>query len=238
MTVMSLNIVASSTFPGTQEFFRGGVERGSVGRCDIAVVPDSYDVPRYQDPTPEFYKQLELYIDRLEQATGEIVCPDIDRTIEEIRLQYSDPASPLSYHQRPEYFKLCHRQLLITKQKATILYICNDYQWDSAWEPWLHHAFDYGMQCKLTVFAAEIASWEKRQLMATTPHTVSYGPKSELTELPDTFTLDDLIAHKRLATPEASDKDLTTRAKTLIRTWLLRGRIAPTDNEGEWRRSN
>ena len=234
MTVMSLNIVASSTFPGTQEFFRGGVERGSVGRCDIAVVPDSYDVPRYQDPTPEFYEQLELYIDRLEQATGEIACSDIDRTIEEIRLQYSDPASPLSYHQRPEYFKLCHRQLLITKQKATILYICNDYQWDSAWEPWLHHAFDYGMQCKLTVFAAEIASWEKRQLMATTPHTVSYGPKSELTELPQTFTLDDLIAHKRKTTPEASDKDLTTRAKTLIRTWHLRGRIAPTDNEGEW----
>ena len=234
MTVMSLNIVASSTYPGTQEFFRGGVERGSVGRCDIAIVPDSYDVPRYQDPTPEFHEQLELYIDRLEQATGEITCPDIDRTIEEIRLQYSDPASPLSHHQRPEYFKLCHRQLLITKQKATILYICNDYQWDSAWEPWLHHAFDYGMQCKLTVFAAEIASWEKRQLMATTPHTVSYGPKSELTELPQTFTLDDLIAHKRKATPEATDKELTTRAKTLVRTWLLRGRIAPTDNEGLW----
>ena len=234
MTVMSLNIVASSTYPGTQEFFRGGVERGSVGRCDIAIVPDSYDVPRYQDPTPEFHEQLELYIDRLEQATGEITCPDIDRTIEEIRLQYSDPASPLSHHHRPEYFKLCHRQLLITKQKATILYICNDYQWDSAWEPWLHHAFDYGMQCKLTVFAAEIASWEKRQLMATTPHTVSYGPKSELTELPQTFTLDDLIAHKRKATPEATDKELTTRAKTLVRTWLLRGRIAPTDNEGLW----
>ncbi|MBR4313202.1 MAG: DUF3987 domain-containing protein [Bacteroidaceae bacterium] len=234
MTVMSLNVVASSTFPGTQDFFRGGVERGSVGRCDMAIVPDSYDVPRYQDPTPEFHEQLALYIDRLEQATGEIACPDIDRTIEDIRLQYSDPDSPLSHYHNPEHFKLCHRQLLITKQKATILYICNNYQWDTAWEPWLHHAFHYGMQCKLSVFAAEIASWEKRQVMAATPHTTSYGPKGELSELPHTFTLDNLVERKRIATPTATDKELITRAKTLIRTWLLRGRIAPTDTTGVW----
>ena len=234
MTVMSLNIVASSTFPGMQDFFRGGIERGSVGRCDIAIVPESYDVPRYQTPTPEFYEQLAIYLDRLEQATGEIVSPDIDRTIEEIRLQYSHPDSPLSYHHNPEHYTLCHRQLLITKQKATILYICNNYQWDTTWEPWLHHAFNYGMQCKLTVFANEIASWEKRQLMAAMPHPVSYGPKSELAELPSTFTLDDIIRNKRLATPTATDKELTTRAKTLVRTWTLRGRITPTDNPGEW----
>ena len=234
MTVMSLNIVASSTFPGMQDFFRGGIERGSVGRCDIAIVPESYDVPRYQTPTPEFYEQLAIYLDRLEQATGEIVSPDIDRTIEEIRLQYSHPDSPLSYHHNPEHYTLCHRQLLITKQKATILYICNNYQWDTTWEPWLHHAFNYGMQCKLTVFANEIASWEKRRLMAAMPHPVNYGPKSELAELPSTFTLDDIIRHKRLATPTATDKELTTRAKTLVRTWILRGRITPTDNPGEW----
>ena len=236
MTVMSLNIVASSTFPGMQDFFRGGIERGSVGRCDIAIVPESYDMPRYQTPTPEFYEQLAIYLDRLEQATGEIVSPDIDRTIEEIRLQYSHPDSPLSYHHNPEHYTLCHRQLLITKQKATILYICNNYQWDTTWEPWLHHAFNYGMQCKLTVFASEIASWEKRRLMAAMPHPVSYGPKSELAELPSTFTLDDIIRHKRLATPTATDKELTTRAKTLVRTWTLRGRITPTDNPGEWKK--
>lgn len=239
MTVMSVNLLASSTFPGTQEFFRAGIERGSVGRCDIAIVPDSYDVPRYQDPTPEFYEQLAIYLDRLESASGEIVSPDIDRVIEEIRLTYSNPESPLSHHQNPEYFKLCHRQLLITKQKATILLICNDYQWDPSWEPWLHHAFNYGMECKLTVFASEIASWEKRQCMATTPRITTRGPKSELAQLGNAdgiFTLAQLVALKRTNDPTATDEELTRKAKTLIRTWVLRKHIAPTDNEGEYQK--
>lgn len=239
MTVTSINIVASSTYPGTQDFFRQGIERGSVGRCDIAIVPDSYDVPRYHDPTPEFYTQLDIIIDRLQQATGEIVNDDIDRTIEDIRLAYSNPQSVLSYHHNPEHYKLCHRQLLITKQKATILYICNNYQWDPTWEPWLHHVFYYGMQCKLEVFAGEIASWEKRQIAATAPRIAQRsGPQSELENLPQTFTLNDIVVMKRhTASPTDTDEQLTTKAKTLIRTWRLRGRIVPTEQEGVWEKA-
>ena len=232
MTVMSLNIVASSTYPGMQDFFRSGVERGSVGRCDIAIVPDSYDVPRYHDPTPQFHEQLAHYIDLLEQATGEIACPDIDRTIEDIRQEYSHPDSPLSYHHNPEHYKLCHRQLLITKQKATILYICNDYRWDPTWEPWLHHVFHYGMQCKLEVFATEIASWEKRQ-QAHTLHILTTQPKSELTQLPATFTTTDLVALKRAAAPEAEDSVIIKRTREQLRQWAKRGHITPIGNDGQ-----
>ena len=235
ITVMSLNIVATSTYPGTQDFFRGGIERGSVGRCDISIVPDCYDVPHYGRPTPELYAQLDSYIDRLQRATGHIQCDDIDRVIEEIRLAYNDPQSPLSYHQNAEYYKLCHRQLLITKQKATILYICNDYQWDPTWEPWLHHAFYYGMECKISVFKSEIESWIKRQYASLTATVITRsGPKSELDNLPQTFTLDDIVAMKRSASPTDTDEQLTTKAKTLIRTWKLRQRIIPTEQEGVW----
>ena len=235
ITVMSLNIVATSTYPGTQDFFRGGIERGSVGRCDISIVPDCYDVPHYGRPTPELYAQLDSYIDRLQRATGHIQCDDIDRVVEEIRLAYNDPRSPLSYYQNAEYYKLCHRQLLITKQKATILYICNDYQWDPTWEPWLHHAFYYGMECKISVFKAEIESWIKRQYASLTATVITRsGPKSELDNLPQTFTLDDIVTMKRTASPTDTDEQLTTKAKTLIRTWKLRQRIIPTEQEGVW----
>ena len=235
ITVMSLNIVATSTYPGTQDFFRGGIERGSVGRCDISIVPDCYDVPHYGRPTPELYAQLDTYIDRLQQATGHIQCDDIDRVIEEIRLAYNDPRSPLSHYQNAEYYKLCNRQLLITKQKATILYICNDYQWDPTWEPWLHHTFYYGMECKISVFKAEIESWIKRQYASLTATVITRsGPKSELDNLPQTFTLDDIVAMKRSASPTDTDEQLTTKAKTLIRTWKLRQRIIPTEQEGVW----
>ena len=235
ITVMSLNIVASSTYPGTQDFFRGGVERGSVGRCDISIVPDCYDVPHYGRPTPELYAQLDTYIDRLQQATGHIQCDDIDRVIEEIRLAYNDPQSPLSYHQNAEYYKLCHRQLLITKQKAAILYICNDYQWDPTWEPWLHHAFYYGMECKINVFGAEIDSWIKRQCAALSPRIIRHGPKSELEALPQTFTLSELVDYKRsVATTPIAEEQLIAKAKTQLRAWKTRGHIIPTEQEGVW----
>ena len=233
MTVMSLNICCSSTFPGTQEFFRQGVERGSVGRCDFSIVNDSFEVPLYKDFTPEAAAQLDLYLDRLENATGEIVNPDIDRLIEEIRLSYHDPASPLSHQQNPEYFKLCHRQLLLTKQKATILYICNDYVWDPAWEEWLIEAFRYGMQCKISVFAGEIASWAKRQCTCVTH--VSVNPqKSDLTELPPTFTTDDLLALKRRQAPDADEKVIAKRTRETLRNWLRRGRITPATGDNTW----
>ena len=235
ITVMSLNIVASSTYPGTQDFFRGGVERGSVGRCDISIVPDCYDVPHYGRPTPELYAQLDTYIDRLQQATGHIQCDDIDRVVEEIRLAYNDPESPLSYHQNAEYYKLCHRQLLITKQKATILYICNDYQWDPTWEPWLHHAFYYGMECKINVFGAEIDSWIKRQCAALSPRIIRHGPKSELEALPQTFTLSELVDYKRsVATTPIAEEQLIAKAKTQLRAWKTRGHIKDTDEAGKY----
>ena len=178
---------------------------------------------------------LDTAIDRLQQATGHIQCDDIDRLVEKIRLAYNDPESPLSYHQNAEYYKLCHRQLLITKQKATILYICNDYQWDTTWEPWLHHAFYYGMECKAGVFKAEIESWIKRQhaALTATPVTRS-GPRSELADLPQTFTLDDIVTLKRNASPTDTDEALITKAKTLIRTWKMRRHIIPTEQEGVW----
>ena len=128
---------------------------------------------------------------------------------------------------------------MITKQKATILLICNDYQWDPSWEPWLHHAFNYGMECKLTVFASEIASWEKRQCMATTPRITTRGPKSELAQLGNAdgiFNLSQLVALKGTNDPTATDEELTRKAKTLIRTWVLRKHIVPTDNEGEYQK--
>ena len=235
ITVMSLNIVASSTYPGTQEFFRSGIERGSVGRCDISVVPDCYDVPHYGRPTPEFYAQLDTYIDRLQRATGHIQCNDIDRVIEEIRRAYNDPESPLSYHQNAEYYKLCHRQLLITKQKATILYICNDYLWDTTWEPWLHHAFYYGMECKINVFGAEIDSWIKRQCAALSPRIIRHGPKSELESLPQTFTLSELVDYKRsVATTPLTEEQLIAKARTQLRAWKTRGHIKETDEAGTY----
>ena len=227
MTVMSLNLCCSSTFPGTQEFFRQGVERGSVGRCDFSIVNDSFEVPLYHDFTPEAAAQLDLYLDRLENATGEIVSPDIDRLIEDIRLSYHHPDSPLSYQQNAEYFKLCHRQLLLTKQKATILYICNDYVWDPAWEEWLIEAFHYGMQCKISVFANEIASWAKRQCTCVTHISVS-PPKSDLSELPPTFTTDDLLALKRRQAPDADEKVIVKRTRETLRNWVNRGRITPS----------
>ena len=227
ITTLSLNIVASSTYPGTQDFFRGGCERGTIGRCDISIVPDTCEVPRYGELDDDFHAQLDHYIDLLTSATGEITCPEADALIETLRQEYNAPLSPLSYASNPEYYKLCHRQLLITKQKAIVLYICNAYEWDATWDEWLRHAFYYGMQSKISVFHNEIASWAKRQCTCVTHISVN-PPKSDLSELPPTFTTDDLLALKRRQAPDADEKVIVKRTRETLRNWVNRGRITPS----------
>ena len=234
ITTLSLNIVASSTYPGTQEFFRTGCERGTIGRCDVSIVPDSREVPQYGEIDDGFRQQLDHYTDLLMSATGEIICPEADQLIETLRQEYNSPTSPLSYESNPEYYKLCHRQLLITKQKAIVLYICNAYQWDHTWDEWLRHALYYGMQSKISVFYNEIASWQQRQHTCVM-HVSVAPPKSDLEQLPATFTTQQLRELKRTQAPEAEDKTINKRTRELLRQWVNRGRIIPIEgNSNMW----
>lgn len=231
-TKMSLNIIASTTFPGCQEFFTKGIERGTVGRVDYVLVPDSCEVPKYLDFTTDTQDQIEHYLDLLEAASGEYIVPEIDALIEEIRLSYSQPSSPLSFQSNPEYFKLSHRQLLIVKQKCIILYLCNSGVWLSEWNDWVMQTFYKAMRAKISIFQNEIASWAKRQKSCVTHQKIN-GPQSELTAMPQTFTLDELIAYKRAHAPaSASDKELTAKSKDLIRIWIKRGKIQSTEDGG------
>ena len=234
ITTLSLNIVASSTYPGTQEFFRTGCERGTIGRCDVSIVPDSREVPQYGEIDDDFRRQLDHYTDLLMSATGEIICPEADQLVETLRQEYNAPTSPLSYESNPEYYKLCHRQLLITKQKAIVLYICNAYQWDHTWDEWLRHAFYYGMQSKISVFYNEIASWQQRQHTCVM-HVSVAPPKSDLEQLPATFTTQQLRELKRTQAPEAEDKTINKRTRELLRQWVNRSRIIPIEgNSNMW----
>ena len=233
ITTLSLNLVASSTFPGTQQFFTSGIERGTVGRCDISIVPDTCEVPQYGALDADFDAELNHYIDLLQGATGEIVCPECDALIELIRQEYNDPTSQLCYEKNAEYYKLCHRQLLITKQKGIVLYICNAYQWDPSWEEWLRTQFYYGMRCKISVFANEIASWQRRQHSSVIHISVS-KPKSDLEQLPETFSTNDLIALKQsLAAPGTDVKTINKRVREQLRQWTKRANIQPIGNDGQ-----
>ena len=232
-TRMSVNIVASTTFVGALDFFQKGIERGTVGRVDFAIVPDSQEVPRYEDFSPETQAEIERKIDLLEAAHGEIVVPEIDELIEEIRLSYSDPSSPLSFQSNCEYFKLSHRALLIVKQKAIILYITNNYIWREDWRDWLTKNFYRMMQSKISIFSTEIQSWAKRQKSCISHQKIN-GPQSELVDMPSPFTLDDLVAYKRAHAPATtSDQDIATKAKDLIRVWSKRGKIQ-TNEDGSY----
>ena len=83
------------------------------------------------------------------------------------------------------------------------------------------------MQCKISVFANEIASWAKRQCTCVTHISVS-PPKSDLSELPPIFTTDDLLALKRRQAPDADEKVIVKRTRETLRNWVNRGRITPS----------
>lgn len=235
MTTLSLNILTSSTPYISQQFMgESSLSDGTLSRVDVAICPDCYDqLPRYTEPSPEFYTQLNTYIDRIERCTGEIYSADLERVIEDIRQYYNQAYPP---HQEAEVWRLCHRQLLYTKMKGALLFVCNEYQWDPTWDSYLHWSFQYGMECKLQVFAPLIESFKRKQQLAATPYISMRTRKSELlSQLPETFTLDDLCRLKRQTDTTSSDEDIRRKAATQLRMWRVRQHVIQV-NEEEWQK--
>ena len=236
MTTLSLNILSSTTYVGAREFCgEASVANGCLSRLDVAICPDCYELPRYTDPTQEFFDELGTYIDRIEQCTGEIRCEELDQCIEAIRQSYNDPESPYSPNQNVEAWRLAHRQLLYTKMKGALLFVANGHAWDPSWEPWLSWSFQNGMASKLQVFGPLIESYQRKQELAANPYVSMRTRKSELTQLPNSFSLNDLCSLKRQTNPTASDEEIRLKAATQLRMWRLRQKVVQV-NDQEWQK--
>ena len=110
--------------------------------------------------------------------------------IDELYQEYNtDP----DLQQRDVIYNLHHRQLLIVKQRAYLLYIAAGKVWTEEMEEYCRWAFDYQRACLLTVFERDILAYEAAQRPLKMTYTASGPKRSELLDLGYTFKVEDLI---------------------------------------------
>ena len=220
-TTLSLNIAASATPYGLATFLKHGAENGTLNRCSASIVSATRDLPRYEDFDEQWQATLSPWLDNIEQATGEIHCDEADLVIEDLRQWYNRTPEIAD---RPVLYAICHRQILIAKQRAYLLYIAHGYQWTDAMENFTRWSFHYQLHCLYTLFMADILTYENTQ---RTPLAAGFAPvggkRSELLDLPRQFTVDDLIALRK---SRGATHNLESLGKEQLRTWRRRGFIA------------
>lgn len=193
-TTLSLNIAASSTPLGMQKFFAGGTASGSINRCSVSIVPSTRTLPKFEDFDDAWHTALCPILDNLEAAHGEYVCEEIDDMIDELYQEYNLDAD---LQQRDVIYNLHHRQLLIVKQRAYLLYIAAGGVWTDEMEQYCRWSFYYQRSALLTVFERDILAYEAAQRPLKITYTASGPKRSELLDLKATFSLDDLITLRR-----------------------------------------
>lgn len=216
-TTLSLNIAASSTPLGMQKFFAGGTASGAINRCSVSIVPSTRELPRYEDCDDAWHAALAPYLDNLEAARGEYVCQEIDDMIDELYQEYNTDAD---LQQRDVIYNLHHRQLLIVKQRAYLLYIAAGGVWTNEMQEYCRWSFYYQRSALLTVFARDILAYEAAQCPLKITYTASGPKRSELLDMKATFSLDDLITLRRQK--GVSNDAVRSLSMDQIRQWRRR----------------
>lgn len=225
-TTLSLNIAASSTPLGIQKFFAGGCASGSINRCSVSIVPSTRELPRYEDFDDAWHAALSPFLDNLEGARGEYVCEEIDDMVADLYQEYNtDP----DLQQRDVIYNLHHRQLLIVKQRAYLLYIAAGGVWTEEMEQYCRWSFYYQRSALLTVFERDILAYEAAQRPLKMTYTVVGSKRSELLDMKATFSLDDLITLRRQkgVSPDAVKSLSQDQIKQWRRRKFIKDVLAP-----------
>ena len=179
---------ASTTPARLQQYFARVLTDGPVSRINFCTLPQQEigaEMPVYGTYDDDFDHQLRPYIERLCQASGLILCPQLDELAHKLRQELSDEAV---LTQDRVYDNLARRALVIGWLKACVLYVAQGCQWDDAMEEFIRWSVNYDLWCKLRFFGKAI---EQAELDENTMRRS--GPRNLLESLPDTFTHADLL---------------------------------------------
>ena len=182
---------ASSTIGGGQHFFRNDLMNGTVSRINFCTIEHHIgdDMPIIGDYGPAFAEALKPYIDRLNEASGLIRCPEA----EELAMTLKDENAEFAQLSDNEAFEtLSFRANLIAYHKAMLLYIMEGRQWSEEIAAFMRWSEEYDLWCKMRFFGAPLM-----MLLHQDNHRLLSGPQNMLDLLPDTFTREQLKEVRR-----------------------------------------
>ena len=211
---MRYNWVASTTPGGARKYFGRNLTDGTLNRLNISTIPQreiGADIPKFGKITEKWDARLAPYIANLEKATGHVRCPQADRLAEALDRELKDIA--IATNDRT-YETLSFRANVIGNRKAHVLWIANGCKWEKAIEDFVRWSVHYDLACKYRFFGELIARAEAEDNACIGRR----GPVNFIVELPDPFTVDDLLRKRA----ELGDPTDARHAKDQIGAWLRR----------------
>ncbi len=181
---------AGCTVAKAQRFFRGSVSDGTLSRISFSTIIEdpSGRMPMYKPYDDSYAEALKPYIDRLNEATGEVHCEEADA----LAWRLNEENQQIVSTSFDEVFKtLCKRANVIAHQRAMMLWLAHERQWSHEIESFVEWSEKYDLWCKMHFFGQMMEDEMKMENL-----TPRRGPHNILEGLKDIFTVQELEAYR------------------------------------------
>ena len=206
-----------------QTFFRDALTDGTLSSIGISYVQRTRErtgiIPKQGIYDDNYRKQMQVYITRLQAATGEIACPQANRLVEKLSLEMAN-ITVLSDDDNFE--SMSFRALIIAWLKACVLYVANGQKWTDSIAAFMRWSLYYDLWSKLAIFAPQLS---ETLPAVDTFKTRKKVPANMLEMLASTFTYENLVdVRQRVGKPEEG-------AQWQLDQWKRRGYIEEADGK-------
>ena len=210
---------ASTTIHKGQKYFGRVLTDGPISRINFCTIPEreiGADMPVYGTYDEAFGQALQPYIDNLCQAGGLIDCPEAFQLALKLKDENAEFAR---VSQSRIYENLSFRANVIAYLKACVLYVANGYKWEPEIDDFIRWSEQYDLYCKMRFFGEAIERAENEGV-----RSARRGPRNLLQDLPDEFTMQDVVATRLRNGLDQSGTHST------LKTWMHRGYIRRKEN--------
>ncbi len=200
---------ASTTIQKGQDYFRKALADGTLSRLNFCtiVAQRGASVPLIGTYDHTFAEVLRPYIDHLNEAHGEIHCPEAIALVQQL-LQEADRVSWLCDDE--SYEILSYRAVVLAYLKAMTLFVAHGCEWSREIEDFARWSLQYDMWCKMSFFGEQMRTDLGRESRGQ-----RRGPQNLLDLLPQRFTVEDAVSVRLSQGKEG-------HAGQMISNWLFR----------------
>ena len=223
-TTLRMNMVFSTT-PNTAKMYLGkNIDNGTLSRLSLSTIvkEDVERRPKFKPYDEAFDKKLAVFLARLENVKGTIVCPQAKRLAETLLDRAEERALMMA---NESYEQLSYRAVEIAFRKSIILYVMNGMKWSKEIEDLVTYLFDYDMWVKMCLFGEEITN-----KLAKDHRVMKPGVPCLLESLNDSFARQEFdILYKA---QNATIGNVSKAASNLLSQWKKRGWIVEDTEQG------
>lgn len=223
-TTLRMNMVFSTT-PNTAKMYLGkNIDNGTLSRLSLSTIvkEDVERRPKFKQYDEAFDKKLAVFLARLENVKGAIVCPQAKRLAEALLDRAEERALMMG---NESYEQLSYRAVEIAFRKSILLYVMNGMKWSKEIDDLVTYLFDYDMWVKMCLFGEEITN-----KLAKDNRVMKPGVPCLLELLNDSFTRQEFeILYKA---QNATIGNISKAASNLLSQWKKRGWIEENVEQG------